>query len=160
MYNECAPVRITGSTTSSFTSYDALPDMFIANIAPAGSCKVNEGIDVVFPDPGEAVEVLGSGPFGPPSGCSGPYVSFQISSHISTPTLIPSISASPKGGSNLVAVTSPKTWFSQASMETSSANATVLSTFYLTATVRYMERYFIRMLSVLGLEGNGSHHSN
>ncbi|KAH8901088.1 hypothetical protein GQ53DRAFT_850409 [Thozetella sp. PMI_491] len=57
-YMNCAPVTITGSG-GDVKNLDVLPDMFVANIAVAGSCgSTEEGSDVDFPNPGASVETL------------------------------------------------------------------------------------------------------
>jgi hypothetical protein len=52
-YMSCGPIELTGSGGSK-AAYDALPDMFIANIGP--HCKIQAGTDVIFPNPGKNVE--------------------------------------------------------------------------------------------------------
>ncbi|ATY60772.1 Chitin-domain 3 [Cordyceps militaris] len=52
MYMNCAPLTVTGSAGSpDFMS--GLPDMFVANI---NTCKLKEGSDLEFPNPGTDVE--------------------------------------------------------------------------------------------------------
>ncbi|KAB5533537.1 hypothetical protein GE09DRAFT_363136 [Coniochaeta sp. 2T2.1] len=53
MYMMCAPVTVTGNGGSQ-ASFDALPDMFTANIGRG--CGTQDSTDVVFPDPGQVVE--------------------------------------------------------------------------------------------------------
>ncbi|ROV92623.1 hypothetical protein VPNG_09889 [Cytospora leucostoma] len=67
MYMNCALVELTG-TSGSQSSYDALPDMFTANIGN-GCATVNDK-DVTFPDPGEVVQKLNGATdaFAAPSG--------------------------------------------------------------------------------------------
>ncbi|KFY30335.1 hypothetical protein V493_01983 [Pseudogymnoascus sp. VKM F-4281 (FW-2241)] len=69
MYMNCAPIDITGGNSKSkrdTAAYDALPDMFTANIG--NSCKTKESVDLQFPSPGDSVEKLGSGSVGGPVG--------------------------------------------------------------------------------------------
>ncbi|KAI9722981.1 MAG: hypothetical protein M1812_001430 [Candelaria pacifica] len=63
MYMNCAPISITGATSkrARFTpykrdqaSFNALPDMFVANI-PTTVCQTETG-NLLFPDPGKSVE--------------------------------------------------------------------------------------------------------
>jgi hypothetical protein len=54
MYMNCAPLEVTGGSGS--VAIDTLPEMFVANIG--NECTTVEGTDVLFPDPGEAVEQL------------------------------------------------------------------------------------------------------
>ncbi|KAB5513577.1 hypothetical protein GE09DRAFT_1266595 [Coniochaeta sp. 2T2.1] len=55
MYMMCAPVTLTGSSGGgSQANFDALPDMFTANIGRG--CGTQDSTDVVFPDPGQVVE--------------------------------------------------------------------------------------------------------
>jgi hypothetical protein len=69
-YMNCAPVAITGDGGSK-EALNALPDMFIANIAPAGDCKTTEGVDIEFPNPGKSVENNGGNPGKPVGNCGG-----------------------------------------------------------------------------------------
>lgn len=55
MYMNCGPVTLTGAG-GSMSNFDALPDMFRANIN--NGCSVPDGKDVLFPDPGESLERL------------------------------------------------------------------------------------------------------
>lgn len=52
-YFMCAPIMLTGSGGDK-ANYDALPDMFKANIG--NGCGTQDSKDVVFPDPGKIVE--------------------------------------------------------------------------------------------------------
>lgn len=90
MYMNCAPIDITaGSSKRSEednlvrdisqlrerdqAAYDALPNMFTANILNIGSdsCKTTEGIDILFPNPGSSVSKPGlQANLGPPVGCA------------------------------------------------------------------------------------------
>jgi hypothetical protein len=71
MYMNCAPISITGSNkrrdedvlearnatleARDLSAYNALPDMFTANIDNDG-CKTTEPLNLVFPNPGSSVE--------------------------------------------------------------------------------------------------------
>ncbi|EPE05022.1 glycoside hydrolase [Ophiostoma piceae UAMH 11346] len=55
MYMNCAPVTLTG-TSGSESSFDSLPDMFVANVG--NGCSTAQSADLIFPDPGEAVVSL------------------------------------------------------------------------------------------------------
>jgi hypothetical protein len=52
MYMNCGPVILTGAGGQQ-SNFDALPDMFKANIG--NDCGVPSGMDVVFPNPGDDV---------------------------------------------------------------------------------------------------------
>lgn len=79
MYMNCAPVTITGGSAKRARSapvlrrdqsaYDALPDMFKANIG--NSCTTVDSKDVAFPNPGSSVEKFGAGEAIPPKGSCG-----------------------------------------------------------------------------------------
>ncbi|SPQ21760.1 225d92f2-6c63-44a2-8324-872d6c54f823 [Thermothielavioides terrestris] len=69
LYMNCAPVGIPGDGGSK-AALDALPDMFIANMAPRADCKTTEGVDVQYPNPGKSVDTPGS-KFNPPVGNCG-----------------------------------------------------------------------------------------
>ena len=69
MYMNCAPIDITGGNAKSkrdTAAYDALPDMFTANIG--NGCATEESVDLQFPSAGDSVEKLGSGSLGDPVG--------------------------------------------------------------------------------------------
>jgi hypothetical protein len=69
MYMNCAPIDITGGNSKSkrdTAAYDALPDMFTANIG--NGCATVESVDLKFPTAGDSVEKLGSGELGDPVG--------------------------------------------------------------------------------------------
>lgn len=84
-YMNCAPITITGGSAKrsdddallarnatqlierDVASYNSLPDMFVANIG--GTCRVPDGKNVKFPNPGSSVEVNGSADFSDPEGC-------------------------------------------------------------------------------------------
>ncbi|KAJ0354011.1 hypothetical protein COL154_000150 [Colletotrichum chrysophilum] len=56
MYMNCGPVTITGSAGSQ-SAYQALPDMFVANIG--NGCTTVDSKDVQFPNPGTSVDKFG-----------------------------------------------------------------------------------------------------
>ncbi|TVY23583.1 hypothetical protein LHYA1_G007528 [Lachnellula hyalina] len=91
MYMNCAPVTLTGASTKrdeeglegrnatqlvqrDQAAFDALPDMFVANLEGAGvGCRTGVSMDTIFPNPGDSVESLGGATktdAGPPIGCS------------------------------------------------------------------------------------------
>jgi hypothetical protein len=53
MYMNCAPVSVSGSGGNTMF-LDGLPDMFVANL-PGTPCSTVEGLDSVFPEPGDSV---------------------------------------------------------------------------------------------------------
>lgn len=53
-YMQCAAIELSG-TGGDQSNYDALPDMFVANLGTPDSCTVETG-DFVYPDPGTDVE--------------------------------------------------------------------------------------------------------
>lgn len=68
-YMSCGPIKLTGSGGSK-SNYDALPDMFVANIG--SYCRIPEGQDVIFPNAGSQVERAQGGnanPQNPPAEC-------------------------------------------------------------------------------------------
>ncbi|KAK4041675.1 hypothetical protein C8A01DRAFT_14616 [Parachaetomium inaequale] len=65
-YMSCAPVEISGSGGSE-SALASLPDMMIANIPQAGTCKTADSTDIQFPNPGKSVENNG-GNMAPPTG--------------------------------------------------------------------------------------------
>ncbi|KAI8191504.1 hypothetical protein K4K51_011821 [Colletotrichum sp. SAR 10_75] len=66
MYMNCGPVTITGSAGSQ-SAYEALPDMFTANIG--NDCATLESKDVQFPNPGTSVDKFGDAQLlSPPDG--------------------------------------------------------------------------------------------
>ncbi|KAL2760649.1 hypothetical protein ACRALDRAFT_2092743 [Sodiomyces alcalophilus JCM 7366] len=73
MYMNCGPVTLEGEGGSK-EAYDALPDMFVANLYDINDCKVESGTDVEFPNPGARVERLNGATdaFLPPTGESCP----------------------------------------------------------------------------------------
>jgi hypothetical protein len=77
MYMNCAPITLTAGTTKrseedeelmrrNYTqfverdtaAYNALPNMFIANI-PTSTCKTDDSQDLAFPNPGDSLEQFG-----------------------------------------------------------------------------------------------------
>ncbi|RKF81899.1 hypothetical protein GcM3_030022 [Golovinomyces cichoracearum] len=79
MYMNCAPVTLTGPSakqakTSNETqvakrdmdAYNALPNMFVANIG--NGCKTKDNTDLKFDNPGQSVEVLSSNSLAGPVG--------------------------------------------------------------------------------------------
>ncbi|KAF3160019.1 hypothetical protein TWF225_011751 [Orbilia oligospora] len=70
MYMNCAPITIGGSGSSDST-FNSLPDMFVANIngAKNNACTTKENLDIVFPNPGSNVRVVDDGHFG--AACEG-----------------------------------------------------------------------------------------
>lgn len=66
MYMNCAPVTLTGGSSSKRSedyeeiskrdqaAYNALPDMFVANIG--NGCETQDSTDLLFPQPGDSVE--------------------------------------------------------------------------------------------------------
>ncbi|KAG4035417.1 hypothetical protein MFRU_001g01860 [Monilinia fructicola] len=64
MYMNCAPVTLSGGATKrndlverDQAAFDALPDMFVANIG--NGCGTADSLDLVFPNPGDSVEFDG-----------------------------------------------------------------------------------------------------
>ncbi|KAJ9148386.1 Lytic polysaccharide monooxygenase [Pleurostoma richardsiae] len=55
MYMNCAPVTLTG-TSGDKANFEALPDMFTANIG--NGCGTVDSKDLLFPNPGDSVEQL------------------------------------------------------------------------------------------------------
>ncbi|OCK83471.1 lytic polysaccharide monooxygenase [Lepidopterella palustris CBS 459.81] len=53
LYMNCAPVTVTGGASDT-SKFDALPDMFVANIASV-DCKTPANFNTLFPDPGQNV---------------------------------------------------------------------------------------------------------
>ncbi|CAF9911433.1 MAG: hypothetical protein GOMPHAMPRED_007405 [Gomphillus americanus] len=118
MYMNCAPITVTGGSSSTKTKKRAVekrkaaarslikratyPDMFVANIG--SGCGTSEGADVDFPNPGDSVERdAADGKYAPPTGscASGSGSSpnpgsppLSSSSSSSTPVAAPSPSSS------------------------------------------------------------------
>lgn len=72
-YMNCGALELTGSGGDQ-TNYDALPDLFVANLAGINTCTTSEGTDVIFANPGSSVE-NNIGAFGSqtPNACTGKY---------------------------------------------------------------------------------------
>jgi hypothetical protein len=117
-YHNCAPVKLIGNGGSK-SNFDALPDMFIANVEPNAGCKTVEGYDVLYPNPGASVDNFGtnlspngltgtcSSPAGGASaGSSGTSSSGSSGSAASSPASAPS-SAPPSQASSPAAGNSP-----------------------------------------------------
>lgn len=70
MYMQCASIDLTGSSGDQ-SNYDALPDMFTANID--NGCTTQSDTDVQFPNPGDVVQKLNGATdaFAPPLPTSG-----------------------------------------------------------------------------------------
>ncbi|TDZ59856.1 hypothetical protein CTRI78_v005029 [Colletotrichum trifolii] len=68
MYMNCGPVTITGSEGSQ-SAFEALPNMFVANLKSVNDCVVPEGTDVQFPNAGKSVDVFGTALGGPKGSC-------------------------------------------------------------------------------------------
>ena len=80
MYMNCAPIEIGSNSTTKrdqqlverdMSAYNALPDIFVANIG--GTCGTEQSTDLLFPDPGESVERLNGATtaFAAPTSCTG-----------------------------------------------------------------------------------------
>lgn len=91
MYMRCAPVKIDGSNSDT-SAFNALPDMFKANIG--NGCSTVEGTNVIFPNPGSNLSGKGTGaPVGdcgsavsPPVPSSRPPVLVVVPTPTPTPT--------------------------------------------------------------------------
>lgn len=75
MYMNCAPITITRdkrdvAETDSAAAFDALPDLFLANIPDVECLSPEEGEDanMQFPNPGSSVETTTPGNLSPPRG--------------------------------------------------------------------------------------------
>ena len=65
MYMNCGPLTLTGAGGTQ-ANYDALPDMFVANIG--NGCYVPDSKDVLFPHPGNVTQMNGAtNAFAPPT---------------------------------------------------------------------------------------------
>lgn len=83
MYMNCAPAKLTGGSGNDkelsangtqmvrrdTATFDALPDMFVANIG--NGCTTKDSTDLKFEDPGESVEVLSTKALAGPVGSCG-----------------------------------------------------------------------------------------
>lgn len=54
MYMNCAPIEVTGGASDS-SKFDALPDMFVANLPGVAECKTATSKATKFPNPGQSV---------------------------------------------------------------------------------------------------------
>lgn len=54
MYMNCAPIEVTGGASDS-SKFDALPDMFVANLPDVVECKTATSKATKFPNPGQVV---------------------------------------------------------------------------------------------------------
>lgn len=112
MYMNCAPVTFTGPNAMKaiktnetqlekrdMGAYNALPDMFVANIG--NGCKTKDNTDLKFDNPGQSVEVLSSGSLaGPVGNCA--------SAKTAASSTDSSIEPSPAAGAFFPASPSPK----------------------------------------------------
>ena len=89
MYMNCGPLTLTG-TGGSQANYEALPDMFVANID--NGCHVPDNKDVLFPDPGNFTRMNGAtDAFASPTGvCGASDISKPTEPISTTPTSEPS----------------------------------------------------------------------
>ncbi|GAB1314253.1 hypothetical protein MFIFM68171_04463 [Madurella fahalii] len=70
-YMNCAPVTITGSEGDNAT-FNARPEMLVANLPGVNGCTTKENVDIEFPNPGSSVETNPGAALGPPEGdCGG-----------------------------------------------------------------------------------------
>ena len=60
MYMNCAPIEVTGGASDT-TAFDALPDMFVANLPGVSECKSPPSKAVKFPNPGQALALGNDG---------------------------------------------------------------------------------------------------
>ncbi len=58
-YMNCAWVNISGGSNSSSQQWNQLPDIFVAQLSGINSCRIPEGTDPVYPQPGPEVEYAG-----------------------------------------------------------------------------------------------------
>lgn len=68
LYMNCAPIEVTGGASDT-TSFDALPDMLVANIGEG--CTTAQNFATEFPDPGSVVEKGNTNDQKPPTGSCG-----------------------------------------------------------------------------------------
>ncbi|KAJ4384222.1 hypothetical protein N0V86_001069 [Didymella sp. IMI 355093] len=54
MYMNCAPIEVTGGASDT-SKFDALPDMFVANLPGVAECKTATSKATKFPNPGQTV---------------------------------------------------------------------------------------------------------
>ncbi|CAK7274208.1 hypothetical protein SEPCBS119000_006055 [Sporothrix epigloea] len=107
MYMNCAPVTLTG-TSGSKSSFDSLPDMFVANVG--NGCGTVDSTDLLFPNPGAVVVSLNGDTtvFSTPTGtaCQQPGHSPAAASAASTPGAGGKKVAASAGGAGGVFITS------------------------------------------------------
>ncbi|KAF2085103.1 lytic polysaccharide monooxygenase [Saccharata proteae CBS 121410] len=60
MYMNCAPITVTGGSSDTKV-FDALPDMFVANVPGTTTCKTPDSANAIFPNPGDSVETTSAG---------------------------------------------------------------------------------------------------
>ena len=68
LYMNCAPIEVTGGASDT-SKFDALPDMFVANIGEG--CTTAQNFATEFPDAGSAVEKGSTNDQKPPTGSCG-----------------------------------------------------------------------------------------
>jgi len=107
MYMNCAPITITSGSSKreelearnttqlverDMSAFNALPDMFTANLAGPSGCGTVSDTDLIFPNPGDSLERLGlatSSALAAPTGpCSAAAASGSGSAPSSAPTSI------------------------------------------------------------------------
>jgi hypothetical protein len=107
LYMNCAPIEVSGGASDT-TAFDALPDMLVANLGSATTCRSVTGFPVKFPNPGAVLQSAGAleaklptgdcgatgttPPASSPSAPSTPSVS-PVASVPSTPSMSPVASA-------------------------------------------------------------------
>jgi hypothetical protein len=99
MYMNCAPVTITGGASDT-SSFNALPDMAVANIASQGTCQTAETFDYTFENPGKYKIQNGKGPFKPlcgglPGGAGGAPAAPQQPANPGVPSQAPANPSAP-----------------------------------------------------------------
>jgi hypothetical protein len=113
MYQNCAPITLTAASSKrseklmqrDSAAYNALPDMFVANINNGGSCATQNG-DLEFPDPGASVERFNQSALFPPTGCTSAAVVGGSPAASSQPLQAPSASSSMASASSVSPVAS------------------------------------------------------
>jgi hypothetical protein len=143
MYMNCAPVTIAAGSAKRHeleqdplanatqlvqrdqAKFNALPDMFVANIG--NGCKTEDSADVLFPSPGDSVTSMGAGAYKAPVGCAaGTAPTNAPASGGSASSAAPVASATPTklpGGVFVTVSGSPPAATSQAPAPTSEAPA-------------------------------------
>jgi hypothetical protein len=58
-YMNCAWINISGGTDASYQKWQQLPDIFVAQLSGINSCRIPEGTNPVYPQPGPEVEYDG-----------------------------------------------------------------------------------------------------